>query len=299
MTPLKKVIFQLEGLALWIVFGFLKSLSLEKASDFGGWLGRTFGPLLSKSKRVQNNLDLYLQDVPPDVRAKIPLDMWDNLGRLAAEYGHLPYLQEHFQDYIEVVGLEHLLSLRDDNKPGILFSAHLGNWEIATLTALLNNLPLSIVYRPANNPYVNTQIRAAQGDLKTHLIPKGTAGAKEILKTLAQGGHIFMMVDQKFHTGIQVPFFGVPAWTAPAAARMALRFDCPLVPVQVERLGKSPKFRVTFYPPLDMPPYDESLGLPKDHPDYVYPVMVRVNQIIEFWVRKNPAQWLWIHRRWE
>ncbi|MFI4988671.1 MAG: lysophospholipid acyltransferase family protein, partial [Alphaproteobacteria bacterium] len=86
------------------------------------------------------------------------------------------------------------------------------------------------------------------------------------------------------------PFFGHDAMTAPAIARLALRFNCPIVPVLVERL-RGARFRFTVMPPL----HAVDTG---DVAADVLATMTRINGMIESWIRARPEQWLWIHRRW-
>ena len=90
--------------------------------------------------------------------------------------------------------------------------------------------------------------------------------------------------------GIATPFFGRDAMTAPALAELALRFDCPVVPVRVERL-EGARFRITIDPPLD-------LDVTGERRADIAAAMVKVNGIIENWVREHPEQWLWLHNRW-
>jgi KDO2-lipid IV(A) lauroyltransferase len=99
-----------------------------------------------------------------------------------------------------------------------------------------------------------------------------------------------MMVDQKLNDGIVVPFFGRNAMTAPAIARLALRFDCPIVPVRLERrIGA--RFRLTVLPPMRVTDSGDTAA-------DVLTEMTLINAIVETWVRANPEQWLWIHKRW-
>jgi KDO2-lipid IV(A) lauroyltransferase len=116
------------------------------------------------------------------------------------------------------------------------------------------------------------------------MVPKGPAGARQALSLLSKGKRLGMLIDQKMNDGIAVPFFGRDAMTAPALARFAQRYECPAVPVRLERLGGA-RFRVSFLPPLDITGSDTE-------------VMARANRIIEAWIRERPEQWLWIHRRW-
>jgi Kdo2-lipid IVA lauroyltransferase/acyltransferase len=110
------------------------------------------------------------------------------------------------------------------------------------------------------------------------------------VRHVRRGGFVTMLVDQKQNDGIAVAFFGAPAMTAPAIARLARRFDCPIVPIRVERLGGA-HFRFTVEKVL------ETVATGNGATD-VLATMTRVNATIEDWVRSRPEQWLWLHRRW-
>jgi KDO2-lipid IV(A) lauroyltransferase len=90
--------------------------------------------------------------------------------------------------------------------------------------------------------------------------------------------------------GIPVPFFGRDAWTAPAIAQLALRFDCAIVPARIDRLGGA-RFRITVEPPVAI----ERTG---DRQADVHAIMAKVNKVIEGWIRDRPELWFWLHRRW-
>jgi Kdo2-lipid IVA lauroyltransferase/acyltransferase len=101
---------------------------------------------------------------------------------------------------------------------------------------------------------------------------------------------IAMLVDQKMNDGIAVPFFGRDAMTAPALARLALRYGCAVVPVRVDRL-EGARSRITAEPPLDLP---KTGNMEAD----TRAIMTRVNQVLESWIRERPDHWFWLHRRW-
>ena len=107
---------------------------------------------------------------------------------------------------------------------------------------------------------------------------------------LKNKGNIAMLVDQKLNEGLAIPFFGSPAMTAPAIAHFALRFNCPIIPTRVERLNGA-RFRVTLYPPL----YMDKESIPDAS---IEAMLIKINMILESWIKERPAQWLWIHRRW-
>ncbi len=286
----RRLIHPLEALAAYAAFGALRLLPFRAASALGGVAGRTLGPRLGITERARRNLTrAFPEKTAPEIE-RIILGMWDNLGRTVCEYPHLDRLR--FYDGgggVDVVGVEHFDALRDDGRPGIFFSAHMANWEVVPLSAARRGLPVHVFYRAPNNPLVGLLFRRRHSSAG-ELIPKGAEGARRALALMRKGEHLGMLVDQKLNDGIPVPFFGRDAMTAPAVARFALKFDCPVVPVRVERLRGS-RLRITYHPPIDLP----RTG---DRQADVAATMAKVNAVIEGWVRERPEQWLWLHNRW-
>lgn len=282
--------YPVEAVAAYVLYGLAAALTPERASAFGGWIGRRLGPRLPASRRALRNIERALPETTPAERHAILCGMWDNLGRVLAEYPHLPALWDSGR--VEVVGAETIQDLSRSHRPGLLLAAHLGNWELLSLSAsrLGFGPGLTLVYRRLNNPLVDRLIAHARRPFAARLVPKGRDGAREILAALRQGGTVAMMVDQKMNDGIPVPFFGRDAMTAPAIAQLALKFDCPLIPARIERLGGT-RFRITIMPPLELPRSG-------DRNTDIGDLMIRINRLIESWVREQPAQWLWLHRRW-
>jgi len=273
--------------AVGLAWGLFALLPLDGASAVGGWLGRALGPRLKVSRRARNNLRRTFPEHDAAAIEAILNDVWDNLGRMVAEF---PHQRQLVAERVEIVGGEYLAGLRDDGRPGFLVSAHFGGWELSGPLASRLGLPVHVVYRAANNPWVDKVMRWGRGTAVAGLIPKGGEGARTLLGVLKAGGHIAMLVDQKMNDGIAVPFLGREAMTAPAVARLARAFDCPIVVGRVERL-EGARFRAVLEPPLVLP---DSGDRERD----TYAVMARINAIIEGWVRAKPGQWLWLHRRW-
>jgi len=282
---------RLEALAVSLILAGFRLIPLDAASALGGAICRALGPHLPVSRRALANLRRAFPEKPERELERILAAMWDNLGRTVGEYPHL----SRFRLYepgsrVEVIGAEHVDRLRDDGKPGLFFSAHIGNWELASMGASQRGLPLARFYRAPNNPFVDRIVRLVRSPVAGELLPKGAAGARRGLAVMRAGGHLGMLVDQKMNDGIAVPFFGREAMTAPALAQLALRFDCPVVPAKVERLAGA-HFRLTAYPPLEIV---RSADRQKD----ILALMTRVNALVEEWVRARPEQWLWLHNRW-
>ena len=271
-------------------FGAFGLLPLDWASAIGGALARTIGPRLGISKRARLNIRRALPELADHEIAKTIAQMWDNLGRVAAEYPHLRQIRVFEPGgRVETHGFEHMDRAVAAGRRMIIFSGHIANWEIGMLAAVQYGGEVAQIYRAANNPLIDrmiTQFRSIGGEL----IPKGTVAARRAIAVLRRGAHVTMLADQKMNDGIPVPFFGRPAMTASALAALALRFDCDVLPARVERLGGA-RFRLTVFPPLPLP----SSG---DHHADVATLMTRVNQTLEGWIRDRPQEWFWVHRRW-
>lgn len=285
------VVHPVEAFATFLLYAFFRLLPLDVASAIGGGLARVIGPRTPLSRRAVRNLTRTFPEKTPAEIAAVVRGMWDNLGRIAAEFPHLGEFKLYEKGgRVEVIGAEHIDLLREDGLPGIFFSAHIGNWEIVSLAATQRGVPLDRVYRSANNRLVEWLYRQGRSAVEGALIPKGVSGVRPLLKSLKEGKHLGMLVDQKMNDGIAVPFMGRPAMTAPALADLALKYGCPVVPGRIRRL-KGARFQVIVLPPLDLPDTGDR------HAD-ILAIMTRVNEIIEEWVRETPEQWLWLHSRW-
>jgi len=283
----------LQPIRAWGMIGLMegmRALPIGAAARLSAAFARRVGPWTGASNIARRNLDRAFPDLARAERERILREMWDGLARTVCEYAHLKTIVDDAAARVEIVGAEHLDALKDDGKPGIIFSAHLASWEMVTLAARMRGLNLHVVYRNANNLLLDDYIRKLQGVSGVELIRKGVRGARRLLEAMQSGSHVVMLVDQKMNEGIAVPFFGRPAMTAPALAQLALRFDCPVVPAHVERLGDT-RFRVVVEPPLPLPRSG-------DRAADVLALMTAVNRTMEGWIRARPENWLWLHRRW-
>lgn len=281
---------RLQALAAEAAFALIGLLPIDMASAIGGWVGRTFGPRVGKSRTARKNIQRAMPELSAHEIDEIVVGMWDNLGRNVFEFPHLAKVRADGPDpRLTILGREHLEQLRDDGLPGLFVSAHIGNWETGSLAAAEVRLPMHLFYRAPNNPMMEhlfSRRQATEGEL----LKKGTRGARRALKLLSEGEHIGILVDQKMNDGIPVPFFGHDSMTAPAVAQFALRYDCPMVMVRIERTGGC-RFKITIEPPMTV---DRTGDTDVD----VVRIMTDINQRLEDWIRERPAQWFWVHRRW-
>lgn len=280
-----------EAAVVLACYGFFGMLPVDAASGLGGFVGRTIGPRLRLSDRARRNLARFMPELGEAGIEATVRQMWDNLGRLAAEVPHLDEVGTTGPDpRVELVGGEHVRAAVERGKPVIFFGAHQANWELGALLTTRFGHPLHAVYREANNRHVEALLRARRGGSAAGLVPKGRRGARQAMEALRDGEWLGMLLDQKMNDGLAVPFFGVPAMTAPAIATLALRYECTVLGARLERL-EGARFRMTVEPPLALPRSG-------DEESDRRAILVAVNETIERWVRARPGQWLWLHRRW-
>ena len=285
---LKKISYFFQGILLFLLFLLLRPLPLNTSSKLLGSIARSIGPKLGISKKASNNLKKIMPDKSQKERTKIVKGMWENLGRVIGEYPHLKKLViKKKNSKIIIKGKKNLFLTKKKKIPAIFFSAHIANWEIAPMTAIINNIPVLTIFRKPNNPFVNLLIKFSRPNIP--FAPKGTEGAKQLIRSLRKGMSIGLIVDQKMNDGIKVPFFKKPAMTAPALAQLALKVKTLIIPVQIERIKKT-NFIITFHNPLKI----KRNGKQKT----IIEIMTEVNLLIEKWIRKNPEQWFWLHKRW-
>jgi len=285
---------RMEAAALRASIGLSRLLGPTAASNVGGGLMRLLGPLLGASRTADANLRLAMPHLSDRERRAVVRGVWENLGRTAAEMPHVGSLKCCARGPgWEIVGGEHLRAVAVRGGPAIFFSAHLANWELISPAVAACGIDLGGFYRAASNPAADAIIRGLRRAARVDDVPmfaKGAGGAREAIAHLAAGGSLGMMMDQKMNDGIAVDFFGHQAMTAAALARFALRFDCTVVPIHVERLGPA-RLRLVCEAPLSWPKGD-------DHAADIYALTRAVNAMMESWIRAAPQSWLWLHRRW-
>ena len=277
----------LEGSFLLLIFIVLRILPLGISSFLMGKLSSLIGPRLGVTKKAYNNIKNVMPEKNEKEITKIIKDMWENLGKVAGEYPHLSKFDPEKNNKIQIYGKKNLLLVKKTKTPAIFFSGHLANWEILPNVAIKNGVPVLSIFRRPNNPFINFLIKYIRSNLP--MAPKGKEGARQLIYSLKKGRSIGLVIDQKMNDGIEVPFFNKPAMTSDALAQLCLRIKSLVIPVGVERI-KNTNFKITFHDPLKITKNGK-----KKTP---LQIMTEVNLIMEKWIRKNPGQWLWLHRRW-
>jgi hypothetical protein len=138
----------LEARSVAAFFAAMGVLPFDIASAAGGAIARLIGPRLAVTRRALRNLDLALPHLSDAKRRRVIREMWNNLGRIAAEYPHLSRLRCFAPGTrVEVVGMQHIDRAVARGRPLIFFSGHFGNWEVACVAIRQYGLELAQVYR--------------------------------------------------------------------------------------------------------------------------------------------------------
>lgn len=282
----------LEYIIFFIITRLLRLLPIDKSAGLCSFLARKIGPLISVTKTARRNLkNIYGDNINIDQAID---DLWDNFGRYIGEFPFINALsEEELTRRITFTGLENIENFKQNNQPFMLFLGHQANWDIAIRKINTLYPKFGIVYRKANNPLVDKEILSERNNSSdVIMIAKGTAGAKSLVRAIKSKMSIAMLVDQKMNDGIEVPFFGKPAMTAPAIARLALQYNYPIVPCQIIRKGRSSNFELRLYQPLKI---EKTGDIKKDS----FNIMKTINLTLEEWIRQHPGQWFWFHNRWK
>lgn len=267
-------------------------------ANFAGWTLRTIGPLLPENKIGRDNLTAAFPEKSAADINKILRGVWDNLGRMGAEFAHLDRLWEFDPDQpnrrgrIEIAkaDIERFTQLANDGKPALIFAAHLANWELPAICAATYDLDSAALYRRPNISAIDRWLRKTRTASMGTLIATGLDAPMKIADALNRGAHVGMLVDQYYVRGVEVTFFGRRTMANPLLARLAQHFDCPIHGTRIVRLPGN-RFRAELTDEIH--PTRDAQG----KVDVAGTTQIITN-VIESWIREHPDQWLWLHRRW-
>jgi len=289
---LKKIRYLLEVLLVRLGLMFFALIGVKASSNLASKLAVFIGKKHKTSKLAFQNLGKAIPSLSDEEKKNIIEEMWDNLGRIIGEFYYIGKAKkEKFDEFVEVsaetkANFDDLKKLKTG---GIVVSGHIGNWEIGPKFFLKNGIKVRTLYRPLNNPYVE-KLTAEMREVE--LIEKGTSGSRKIVEAIKNGEFVIILADQKITEGEPVKFFHADATTATSIARIALKYNVPIIPARSIRLGKKFKFRVELEKPL-------AIQSSKDINFDVLRLTRQINEKLEGWIKEYPSQWFWVHDRWK
>jgi Kdo2-lipid IVA lauroyltransferase/acyltransferase len=268
-----------------------------KTANLFGRVARSIGPLMREQKIGRANLTAAFPEKSPTEIEAILAGVWDNLGRVGAEFAHLDHIWEHdparSEDSRIEIGTrsyELFRQLRHDGKPALIFASHLANWELPALAAVAHGLDTAILYRRPNIAAADRIIQDLRAVKMGTLIPAGRDAPLKLAEALKNGQHVGMLVDQYVTNGVEVTFFGRKTRANPMLARLLRQIECPVHGVRIVRLPGN-RFRGELSE--EVKPLRDATGQID-----IQGTMQAVTSMIEGWIREYPDQWLWLHRRW-
>lgn len=285
--------------SLWLVeaglFGLFllvgRILPTDRATAMGRRLAMWVGPHLDKHRIFKRNLELAFPDKDDDEIESLARRVWGGAGGLLMEYAHLGDICVRQADTrLEIASQGEVPVLSHPERPAIFVSAHLANWEVCAAAIRRAGVPVTGVYTPLQNPFLERMLMRSRRPLGIRLAARDES-MRTLLRELRAGRSIGMIMDQRVDSGVPLPFFGIDKLTTLVPARLALKHDCDLVPLRTERLGGS-RFRVTFYAPLQ--PDDPTAS----DIEQAKQVTRKINLLFESWIRERPEDWWCSKRRW-
>lgn len=291
-SKIKSLRYLIEAVIVKIGIGIFAVMKPQIASNAAAAVAKFVGKKIAVHKLAYRNMRKALPDLSELEKERILDDMWDNLGRIVGEFIHIAKCPtDKIYDLVKMSEESHknIEDLKKSGKGGIIFGAHIGNWEVGPKIFIRNGLKVSTVYRPLNNPYVEKMTARLRG---VDLIEKSISGSRKIIEVIKSGGFVIILADQKISEGEPVKFFHDDAITTTSIARLALKYNIPLIPARSIRLGKNFKFRVEV---------EKSLAIEKtnDINSDVLTLTRKINCKLEEWIKEYPSQWFWVHNRWK
>ena len=284
-----------SGSLFIVILKAVRHVDRLRISDAFARVARTVGPWLPEHRLGRANLAAAFPDKTPDEIERILLGVWDNLGRVGAEFAHLdrlligdPYNLPYFE--FDSVTAERYSRIRDSGKPALFFAAHLANWELPAIVAHTWGLDALTLYRRPNVGAIADAVIAIRHGSMGTLVPTESNAPIRLARALEDNRHVAMLVDQHYGKGVEVTFFGRRCLSNPLLATLARHVECPIHGTRIIRL---PGGRFRGEVSEEIPPVRDADGRID-----VQGTTQAITSVVEGWVREHPEQWLWLHRRW-
>lgn len=285
----------LEYALVWPLVKILGALPRPLARALGIMLAGAVYHLHRRLRKVGlRNLEIAYPEMAATERRRIVRGVFVSLGRQLAEFCQFPnYTRDNVSQVAVYEGFENFDAAQRRGKGVLFLTAHLGAWEVGSFVHSIHGHRLRIVVRALDNPYIDRLVERYR-ILHGNSTFEKQDFARGLISAMRAGETVGLLMDQNMTppAGVFVDFFGVPACTASGIARVALHTDASVVPAFTVWDDVRRKYRITFAPQLALRKTGD------DERDVVSATQL-FTSVIEEYVRKNPDQWLWVHRRWK
>ena len=286
---MKIIKYFLQFLFIIIFFSLFKILGLNISSALGGKLFEKIGPLFRSKKLIHSNLKKAFPDISLDHLNRITKMMWNNYGRVFAEYMFIKkFREDRSNKNIIIEGQEILEDIKKKNKSVVFISGHLSNFELMAMHIEKSGIKLSAIYRPLNNIFLNKIMeRIRKKYICKYQIKKGIGGMKKLMHLKKLNYSTALMIDQRVSQGIRSDFFNQKALTTTIPAQLVKKFKIPIVPIFIERINNI-NFKIVIKNPITF-----------DNEETTKTITDKLNLVLEKMILYKPELWIWSHNRWK
>ena len=274
-----------------IVLSFIifKILGIKFSSFLSGKIFEIIGPFFRSKKIIDTNIKKAFPNKSPEEIEKISKSMWNNYGRIFAEYIFIKdFRSGKLASNIKIDGKEILEEINQKKKQVIFISGHLANFELMAMCIEKSGIKLSAIYRPLNNIFLNKIMEKIRKKyICENQIKKGIGGLKKLIKLKKKNYSTALMIDQRVSEGILSNLFNEKALTTTIPAQLIKKFHIPVVPIYIERT-EGINFRININKPINFAEDTSTQNITDE-----------LNQVLEEMIYKKPGQWIWSHNRWK
>ena len=286
---MKLIKYFFQFLLIMIFFFIFKILGYRISSNFGGKLFEIVGPLFRSKQLIHSNILKAMPNSNMKNIKNITKLMWNNYGRVFAEYVFIKnFRYGKLNSRIEIEGQDILDKIKKFNKQVVFISGHFANFELMALHLEKSGIPLSTIYRPLNNIFLNKIMERIRNKyICEKQIKKGIGGMKKLIKLKKDNYSTALMIDQRVSEGIKSNFFNKEAFTTTIPSQLVKKFKIPVVPIFIERIDNI-NFKIIIKEPISF-----------TEEDSIKKITDELNIILEKMILQKPGQWIWSHNRWK
>ena len=279
-----------QSLIIILFLSIFKLIGSKYSTILSGKIFELIGPIFRSNKISSSNLSLALPELDETEKNKIIKKMWNNYGKILADYVFIKNYRnsKNFSNKIIIKNHFELENIKKNSKPVIFISGHFNNFELMAMHLEKSGIDLAAIYRPLNNIFLNPIMEHIRKNyICKKQVKKGISGTKELLKYFKNGTSIALMIDQRVSEGIYSKFFNKEALTTTIPAQFVKKFKAKIVPIYIER-NLEDNFTIEINKCIEFPDNDS-----------IESITLKLNEILEKMILRNPDQWIWTHNRWK
>ena len=259
----------------------------------GGWLGTLAYRFASQQRKLAYKHIQQALDITDERTIKTNVKKcFSNLGKNMVEFMLFPRMNPKLlRQYVRFEGVQHVENALAKGKGAIILTGHFGNWELLAASISTTVAPLTPIVRELRSPRLNALVSRYREKAGYSTIDRDT-GVRQALRCLRNNNLLGIVADVDTSVnGVFVDFFGRPAYTPYSPIAFALKTGATILPSFIVRQPDG-THQAIIEPPLTLERCDDK------EKELVINTQ-KYTKVIESYIRKNPEQWIWMHKRWK